>query len=103
MITTDYSLGRSSSLSRSSGNVTPHTGEVKGSTVGRYRLPDPKHLSRRGSILACIAAGEKPFLDSIAVEAILINPLDEPATLIGRSRSALLTSWRQQVREIPSA
>ena len=36
-------------------------------------------------------------------EAIIINRLDELATLISRGRSALLTSWRQQVRELPSA
>jgi two-component system phosphate regulon sensor histidine kinase PhoR len=32
-----------------------------------------------------------------------INGLDELATLISRGRSALLSNWRQQVRELPSA
>ena len=36
-------------------------------------------------------------------EAIIINHLDELASLINRGRSTLLTSWRQQVRELPSA
>src|SRR5512140_2002893 len=34
---------------------------------------------------------------------IIINRLDELAALINRARSALLTSWREQVRQLPSA
>jgi two-component system, OmpR family, phosphate regulon sensor histidine kinase PhoR len=36
-------------------------------------------------------------------QEITINQLDELAALIHRGRSTVLTSWRQQVRELPSA
>jgi two-component system phosphate regulon sensor histidine kinase PhoR len=37
------------------------------------------------------------------LKEIIIEHLDELATLIDRGRSSVLTSWRQQVRELPSA